>query len=224
MPQADRILSDMSEYLSKAGEFTFRAEVAYDSVLSTGQKILHGGSTHVTVRRPDRLHVEYRGDERRTQVVFDGRNFTVYDLAANVYSVTEVPPEIDAAVDHVFHKFGFSVPIADFLYSDPYEVLTESAASGFLVGRPKVDGIPCFHLAFSQEVIDWQIWIEDGPRPVPRQFVITYKDEEGSPQFMTRFSSWDFQPRLSDHYFRFEPSAGADQIEFLPIGQMEAKP
>ncbi len=221
--QADRILREMSEYLKTAREFTFHADVSYDSVLTSGEKIQYGGTADVSVRRPDRLHVEYRGDERQSQIIFDGRTFTVYDAAVNVYAVTEVPAEIGAATDRMVEQYGFSVPIADLTYADPYSTLTESVQAGSLVGRHSVDGTPCHHLAFSQEAIDWQIWIEDGPRPVPRKLLITYKEEPGSPQYTARLSGWDFQPRISDHYFQFHPPAGADEIEFLPIQQGEAK-
>jgi hypothetical protein len=74
-------------------------------------------------------------------------------------------------------------------------------------------------VAFSQELVDWQIWIEDGPQPVPRKFVITYKDEEGWPQYSARFTRWDFQPQHSEHYFRFHPPTGADKIDILPAKQ-----
>ena len=222
--RADRILRQMSDYLKTAGEFTFHADVTYDEVLASGQEIEYGGTADVTVRRPDRLHVEYRGDERRSRVFLDGGSFTLYDLDASVYAVTEVPPEIDAAVDLVFEKYGFSVPIADLVYSDPYSALTASVETGFVAGRHSVDGMPCHHLAFSQDAIDWQIWIEAGPRPVPRKLVITLKDEPGSPRYTARLSGWDFQPRLSDHYFEFHPPDGADEIEFLPVQQTEAAP
>jgi hypothetical protein len=221
--QADRILRQMSEYLKKAGEFRFRADVSYDSVLTSGEKIQYGGTADVSVRRPDRLHVEYRGDERQSRIVFDGRTFTIYDVAVNVYAATEVPSGIDDAVDRVFEKYGFSVPIADLVYQDPYATLTENVQTGSLVGLHSVDGTPCHHLAFTQETIDWQIWIENGPRPVPRKLLITHKNEPGSPQYAARLSGWDFQPRLSDHYFQFHPPAGADEIEFLPLQQKETK-
>ena len=110
---ADRILKQMSDYLASAGELTFRADETYDETLANGQGIEYGGTADVAVRRPDRLHVEYRGDERQSRVVFDGKTFTLHDLAANVYAVTEVPPELDAAAELVFDKYGFSVPIAD---------------------------------------------------------------------------------------------------------------
>ena len=130
---------------------------------------MYGAVTRVALRRPERLRVEYDGDERRTSVVFDGQTFTIYDAAANVYTVADVPPNIDDALDTVFERYGFSVPISDFFYADPYGVLIENAQSGFVVGQHPVDGVSCLHLAFSQEGIDWQIWIEDGPHPVPRK-------------------------------------------------------
>jgi hypothetical protein len=215
--RADRILREMGEYLKAAGEFTFHADVTYDSVLANGQNIQYGGAADLAVRRPDRLRSDYNGDERRSRAVYDGRTITLYDMAVNVYAVAEVPPEIDAAVDQIFEAYGFSVPIADLVYSDPYRVLIENVESGFLVGRHSVDGTPCHHLAFSQYSIDWQIWIEDGPRPVPRKLLITYKEEPGSPQYTAILSDWDFQPNLSDHWFQFNPPIGADEIEFLPL-------
>ena len=214
---AHRILRQMSDYLASAGELTFRAEETYDEMLANGQGIEYGGTARVAVRRPDRLHVEYHGDERQSRVVFDGKTFTLHDLAANVYAVTEVPPELDAAADLVFDKYGFSVPIADLVYSDPYSALTGSVESGFVAGRHAVDSVPCHHLAFSQPAIDWQIWIEDGPRPVPRKLVIVLTDEPGLPRYEARLSGWNFHPQVSDHYFRFDPPPMSSEIEFLPL-------
>jgi hypothetical protein len=164
----------------------------------------------------DRLHVEFDGDERRSQIVFDGRSCTFHDRVDEVYAVTKVPPGLDSAIDAVFETYGFSVPIADLVYADPYRTLIEGVEAGFLVGLHRVDGVSCHHLAFSQETIDWQIWIEDGPVPVPRKLPITYKESPDSPQYVATLSNWSFQPRLSGHYFDFHPPAGADETEFLP--------
>jgi hypothetical protein len=221
---ADRILREMGDFLASAGELAFEAEISYDTLAANGQKIQFGGVARIAVRRPDRLHVEFNGDERQNQTIFDGKRFTVYDAAANVYVATEVPPTLDAAIDRMVETYGFSVPTADLVYADPYRTLIENVEAGFVVGRHAVAGTPCHHLAFSQETIDWQIWIEDGPQPVPRQLLITYKNEPGSPQYLARLSNWSFQPRFSDHYFRFRAPAGADEIDFLPIRRGEVKP
>ena len=74
-------------------------------------------------------------------------------------------------------------------------------------------GVPCEHLVFSQDNIDWQVWIQQGARPVPRKFLITYKDEPGSPQFTAIFSDWDFTTKLPDFVFKFDPPPGAAKIK-----------
>jgi len=214
--RADHILRSMSDYLQTAEEFSFRADIVYDSVSDEGQKLQFGGVADISARRPDRLRVQYDGDERPRQVTIAGEVFTMLDRDANVYFKAGVPPELGAAVDRVFETYGYSVPIADLLYPDPYETLTGSVESGLLVGRHFVAGTPCHHLAFSQGAIDWQIWIEAGPAPLPRKLVITYKNEPGSPQYSATFSEWDLEPRISKDYFEFQPPVGSAEIEMLP--------
>ena len=216
---ADRILREMGDYLRAASEYTFRADISYDEIVED-QMILFGGIAEIALRRgpdqlPDQLNVEFDGDEIRRRIVFDGKTITLHNMSKNLYAVTDVPSEIDVALDRFFEVFG-SVPVADLVYSDPYRTLIENVQTGFVVGQHPVNGIRCHHLAFAQEAIDWQIWVEVGPRPVPRKLVITYRDEPGSPQYIAELSDWNFQPRLSEHYFTFRPPDGADEIEFLP--------
>ena len=223
-PRADAILRAMGEYLGAAEEFTFEAAIAYDTLSGTGQAVQYGGRAEIAVRRPDRLRVEFDGDERRSSVVYDGETVTFYNAGKHLYATTESDTGIDDAVDRLFEVSGFSVPLADLLYSDPYAVLTESVEAGFVVGRSAVDGVYCHHLAFSQQALDWQIWIEDGPRPVPRRLVITYKNEPDVPQYVARISRWDFQPGVADGFFVFEPPAEASQIEFMSVPRVEVEP
>ena len=222
--RADRVLREMSDYLKSADQFTFQADVSYDAVLVSGQKIQYGGTDEISVHRPDHLRVEHRGDEKDLRVVFNGKMFTLHDVRAGLYAQKEMTADIDTAVDRLFERFGFSVPTADLVYADPYSTLTASVDSGFHVGLHTVQGVRCHHLAFSQESIDWQIWIEDGPRPVPRKLLITYKEEPGSPQYAVQLSRWDFSPGISDAYFEFDPPAGAGRIEFLPTEEGETAP
>ncbi len=215
--RADRILQSMGTYLAGASEFSFRADVTYDAVSPDEPKLQYGGVARVALRRPNQLHVEYDGDEDARTVVIDGQTFTFHDREKDVYAQTDVPSPIDAAIDQAFEQYGFSVPIADLVYTDPYRTLIENAQSGSLVGRYAVDGVECDHLVFTQEVIDWQIWIEVGPRPVPRKLIITYKTEPGSPQYAARLSDWDFAPRFSDDYFQFDSPTSATEIEFMTV-------
>jgi hypothetical protein len=221
--EALRHLRKMGKYLAAAQEISFRAEVTDDVLLSSGQMIQDSGVASVSVQRPDALHVSYSGDRRNTRVFYDGKVFTILDVNKLVYTRTDVPPTIDAAVDKIFEEYDFSVPIADLVYAKPHEVLIENVETGFLVGRSIVRGTPTVHLAFSQEEIDWQIWIEDGPRPLPRKLVITYRDEPGSPQYTAYLSNWNLQPQLSEEFANFHPPANSDEIDFLRLAEPQPK-
>lgn len=221
-PHADRLLKEMGDYLESADVFTFHAESSYDAIDRNGQKIRYGGTTDVALHRPDRLRSEFNGDERQTQTFYNGKTITIYNPVINMYAVTDVPSNIDDAIDKIFDKYGVSVPLADLVYADPYNTLIANVIEGRWVGRHSIAGVPCNHLAFNQELIDWQIWIEEGSRPVPRQILITYKDEPGWPQYLARFKSWNIKPQFSNNYFHFQPPVGSDEIEFLITTKKDA--
>ncbi len=220
-PQVDHVLHQMGAYLADTETMTFRATVTTDDVLPTGQTIQVARTMDVLVRRPNRIRVYVDGDRFQKRFWYDGRHITLYDVPENVYAVTEAPGDIDSALDFAMEQLGVTFALADFVYSDPYATLMEHVESAFYVGLHRVDGIRTHHLAFSQEAIDWQIWIEDGPHFVPRKFLITYKDLPGSPQFIAVLSDWSVDVRLPDILFEFEPPFGADAIEFLPVAAIQ---
>lgn len=226
--RADRILREMGELLSDAKAFSFRADISYDTFADWGQEIQYAGIATITVRRPDRLNVVFHGDNRQSRVAFDGETLVFHDLFTNLYATMKAPGNIDGAIDQLFEKYDESVPIADLLYADPYATLIESSDFGVVVDSLTADESSSYHLAFSGEILDWQIWIATGSRPVPLQLVITYKEEPGAPQYRARFSNWEFKPRLSERFFEFTPPDGAGEMEFLPIQlspvQVEVQP
>jgi hypothetical protein len=219
--EADRIVGNMSDYLGGASALTFSAEVTYDEALLSGQRLKYAANVRVAVRRPDRLRVAFDGDERKSTVHFDGSSVVLDNALKNLDAVAEVAGELDQTLDMVFEKYGLTVPIADFVYSDPYNVLTEQVQSLTLLGVHSCQDRRCYHIAATQESIDWQLWIQVGPHPVPRKFVITYKNAPGAPQYEARFDDWVFQPRLLDAAFAFHPPAGANEIDFLPRKEQE---
>ncbi len=213
--EAKEVLKKMGEFLKNAKAFRVHAEVTFDEMLRSGQRIQFGASVDVEVRRPDRLHVVREGDLRNLHLWYDGKKMSLFSPVRKVYTSFPAPPTIDAALDHAVAKFGLVAPGADLVFSDPYAVLIENVKSGFHAGMHKVGGVSCHHLVFGQDAIDWQIWIEDGDRPVPRKLVITYKEAPDSPDYAAVFSGWDFSVQLTDDVFTFKPPEGAERIEIL---------
>jgi hypothetical protein len=222
-PLADKIMKTMGEFLKTAESFSFHAEIAYDDVLLSGRKLQYGASVDVAIRRPNKLRTIRRGDLRNSRAWYDGKNLTVFHTDKQLYAVFSAPGKIDDAIDQAVEKYGLSVPLADLAYSDPYKIFTENVQAGFYEGLHSVGGVKCHHLSFIQDEIDWQIWVEDGKQLVPRKIVITYKNQPGAPQYTAVLSQWDFSVHLPDTLFRFQPPEGAEQIEFLPVAQREAK-
>ena len=222
-PEALRLLRQMGKYLGTAREFSFRADITNDVVRAGSQKIQYSGTADIAVRRPNKLHSRYSGEDRQTRIFYDGRTFVILDAEKMVYTKTKVPPVIDAAIDKVFDQYDFTVPIADLVYQDPYRTLIENVETGFLVGRPLINGRATFHLAFTQKEIDWQIWIKEGLQPLPRKLLVTYKNEPGSPQYTAILSGWNLHPRLSDSFSEFHPPIGSDEIQFLKVTDLPAR-
>jgi hypothetical protein len=212
--RADRVLRGMSDYLAAADAFSMHVEIEEDYLLPSGQKLKHAASADAAMRRPDRLHVERRGALGGMRLWLQGGTFTLLSPSDNMYATATAPPRVDDALDQLWERLGVSAPVADFVYVDPYAVLTENVRHGFHVGMSSVDGARCHHLAFVEKYIDWQIWISDGKAAVPRKLVITYKTLDGSPEFSAELSDWDFTTPLADALFTPDV-VGATRIEFL---------
>jgi hypothetical protein len=214
-PKAGEALKQMCEYLKNLPQFSVQAEITEDVLLTSGQRIQSGRNVEASVRRPDRLRAESVGDKEHRQLIYDGKTITLMDRNKNLYTIIAAPPEIDAALEHGTQAFNLRAPLADLIYTKAYENLTAGVVSGFYVGLSKVQGVSCHHLAFRQKDIDWQIWIEDSPNPLPRKFLITDKAAQGL-QFTAVFTKWNTSPQLEDGLFTFLAPEKAEKIDILP--------
>lgn len=216
-PKADEILKKMSTYLGSLKQFTVQGEEIFDEVMDNGQKLQFSHQRKIAISRPGKVSSEFVGDMANRQVYFDGNTLTMFDKDKNVYGTLKFKGSVDGLIDMLHTKLGFTVPLSDLLGADPYKILTKEATSGTYLGIHNSGGVKCHHLAFTQKLVDWQIWIETGDKPLPRKLVITQKQLRGEPQFTAILSKWDTAPKLTDASFAFTPPKGARQIDFLKI-------
>jgi hypothetical protein len=104
--QADRLLKEVGAYIGSANEFTFHAEITFDHVLPSGQKLQFSSAEEVVLQRPGRLYVEWNGDLGARQFWYDGKSVTLYDPAMPFYASEAAPPEIDRHAGPVAAKTG----------------------------------------------------------------------------------------------------------------------
>ena len=212
-PQADQALRAMSDALRNAGEFSFHARSTVDEELETAQLARFASDRRVFVRRPNKIFAERSGDLGLRSVWYDGRTLTVLDKAANIYASASVPDTIDKMLDYIVEEYDLTIPLADLLFCKPYDTLIENVQSGRYVGLHKVGDTDCHHLAFRQLAIDWQIWIDAGPTPLPRRLLIVYNDEPHRPQYSATLDEWNLSPKAPDQMFQFQPPPDAERLE-----------
>jgi hypothetical protein len=223
-PQAEKILRRMSDYLASRPQFTLKAESTLEVVLTSGQKIQFDSPATLEVSRPNKLRAHRKGDLANQEFFYDGKTLTLYNPRENLYATTAAPPTIDETLDFAREKLDIIAPASELLYKNAAEKMLKEASSGFVVGPSVVGGVKCTHLAFRGAEVDWQIWIEDGAKPLPRKFILTSKKVTGEPQFTVLIRSWDVGPKFTDKEFTFVPPKGAKKIEFLQLTAEAAKP
>jgi hypothetical protein len=217
-PQAAELLKQMGAYIASANEFTFHADVTFDHVLPSGQKLQYEADEDVALQRPDRLYVEWTGDLGDRRFWYDGKSVALYDPSTPFYATQSAPPAIDEMLKKVISQLGFSPPLADFLYHDPYHAVANNIQFGLYLGTGEVNGRQCESLAFVEKDVDWQIWIETEPRVIPCKLVITYKTQPSQPQFSAVFTDWNFSPRIAESVFTPILPPDTEKVPFVQAG------
>lgn len=221
-PDAAEILQKMSNFLRELPRFSFTTEIVFDVVETDEQKLQVSRWMQIDFERPDKIYTQARGDgEIDNAYWYDGSRLVMLNREHNVFAVTQTPGTTDEMLDYMAERYGVSLPTADLLFSDPYAVLTRGAERGRVVGLSRVGDRACHHLAFRQDSVDWQIWIDSQGDPLPRKLVVTYKDTPAAPQFAATFVNWNTSPSFSPGTFTFAPPPEAQQVEWVALDEAE---
>jgi hypothetical protein len=225
--RAEQELKKMGEFLAKLPHFALEAEETFDELPDGELRRQLTNVRRVAVERPNHVAADATGDTLNRASWYDGRTVTVLDKENNVYATIEAPGTIDATFDKLEDEYGVVLPLADLLYADPYAVLMASVTYGRYLGLHQAAGVECHHLAFSQDTIEWQIWIDAGDKPLPRKLVISYVQEPGEPQYSAVIRRWNLDSKVPDGLFTFEAPEGAQKVDakaFARAGAEDAPP
>lgn len=183
----------------------------------SGQPLHIFHTMQITVRRPDRIAVEFAGDDGKHDLFYDGKAASVYFPDSKKYVTIPASGDIPSALNEVTTKLDVDFPLGVLFADSPDKVLLGDAMAAWQVGTANVDGVECQHLFFSQKSgIDLELWVEKNAAATPHRLVVTYPLLQGQPSFVAEFTSWKTQPPLSDSEFTFEPPAGVKKIDLTP--------
>ena len=219
--QAMAVVKRMADFLSQAQSFSVTVDIGFDAVQDSGQKIEFGETRKIVLRRPDHLRIDAtKRDGSKSELVFNGKDITLYHAKENVYATEAKPGTVDEAIAYFVKDLGMRLPLAELLDSKMAKMLQEHAREAAYVEKSSIAGVPCDHIALRGEQADVQLWVAQGAQPLPQRVVITYKREDGRPQFWAQFSNWNLAPNVSDSLFTFTPPKGAVKIAFSPRQMM----
>jgi hypothetical protein len=213
--QAMANLRRMADFLSQAQRFSVTAEIGFDVVQESGEKLEFGETRQFVIRRPDRARIDItKRDGATSGFIFDGQVIAVFNAKENVYATAARPGTLDEAVDYFINDLDMRFPLAEIFSTQLAEALPEKVLTAYNVGQERIMGVLCEHLVFRGKQADMQLWVAQGDRPLPCRLLITYIAAEGQPQFRAQFSDWELSPDVSDAQFAFTPAEGATRIEF----------
>lgn len=214
-PAARQLLKTATDFLAAQPRFSLDTDSSLDVVLPSGQKIQFDHTVRVAVERPNRWRAERTGELVDQVAYYDGKSLTLYNPDGRYYASIAAPATLEEALDFAREKLDLVAPAGDLLYRNAYDILMKDVTAGIVVGKGRVDGVRCDHLAFRAPNIDWQIWIEDGGRPLVRKLVITSLDMLNAPQFTVITKNWNLSPQFDAGTFRFAPPEGTQKREFV---------
>jgi hypothetical protein len=207
--EALAILQRTCDFLGSVTSFVAEVDLDLDRTLQTGDKVTVAADCTVRVRQPDRLAVETKGAADDRTVVYDGKNFTVQDRLVPKTTLIGAPPRLEDALPGAKAEGDIVIPFGDLLQRDAFDTLSTAIQTAEYVGIRKVDGVEYHHLAFSQDDVDWQLWVQTGDQPLPMRAVIRYKQDAKAPRYVWKVRKWDLEPNIPDAAFVVDPAPAA---------------
>jgi hypothetical protein len=205
-------LDAMGAHLRSLGSFRLVSTATSEEVYANGQKLQFLQRTTYTMGGPTSLHVKIETDSQNRDVFYNGKTFTIVAPRAGKYLQLPASGTVGQVLTRAYEDWGVDFPVQDlFRWGDP-SATAERPKEGFKVGSARIGDAMTDHYAFRQTGVDWQIWIDQGDKPLPRKMVITNLEDPAQPQYVAYFS-WDLAPVIAADAFDFAPAKTDTRID-----------
>ena len=221
---AEGVVKKMSDRLASAQSFSFTTQEKHQRRRS-GAVVEIARSRTFTVKRPDAIAFKTVGGEMGGGLgVYDGKSFTMVWPDQKAYARVKMPATIDAALDRVAEHFNIPLPVGDLLYASAYDALVSPDTTGRYVGREKLGAIECDHVAFTQERVDWELWVAVAGDPTPCRLTITSKGKSGALTSDVTFSDWNLAAAAPANAFEVNVPQDYERIPVASYEPAQATP
>lgn len=215
-PVAIAALDQMAAYLQTLASFRVTADATTEVVLESGQKIQFGGDIDLAVHRPNAFKVVSEADTRTREMYYNDGKFTIFAPRLGYYASFDAPASIGQALDKARTEYGIEVPLADLFTWGTDQTIRARVQEAMVILPETIGDRQCTHYAFRQENVDWQLWLQDGPEPLPCKIVITNKEDPAMPQYSSVLH-WDISEPVPAESLAFNPPADAHRITIAEV-------
>jgi hypothetical protein len=220
-PDPAQLIQEMFDTLSQARQLTFTATRRLDAALVIGGSVAESAEIEMSVSRPQKVRARSMSDAGVRVLYADGHTVALSDEAMKVYATAPVAGSIDDVVAALDDRYGFTPPLAEFILNDPQKKFSSQVQDSQYKGKEPIDGVECDRVTLTGEIADADVWISPADH-LPRKFVATFKDREGSPQLTIDFSQWNLAATLDESIFTFDPPKDAEKIVMTTIEEANA--
>lgn len=213
-PEALQAAVAMSERLHELEAFSVEADLSWEEVLATGEKILSIEQVTAEVARPSGLRLERSSPGRERIFFYDGKRAVLWGPITRYYAAVAFDGPLSDLAVVLAERYGYEVPLSDlFLWGgDPED--TASIREAKYIGEARIGGRLCDHYAFREEGVDWQLWIDSGEGGLPCRYAIVDLRDPANPLFQATVVVRPVT-EFPDSRFSFVPPDDAIEIRFL---------
>lgn len=221
---AASIFKAMTDYVASQKNISAAFDTDIEVITPELQKIQFASSSQLSLSRPDKLRVSRTGGYADVDLIFDGKTVTILGKDLNAFAQMDAPGSTDQLIDKLRSELSIDAPGADLLLSGAYDEMMKDVLDAKHIGRGVIGGVECEHLAFRNTDTDWQIWIEVGPKPIPRKYVITSKAVTGAPQYTLVMRDWQTDTQIASEAYTFKAPADAKKIDVKELTDIDEVP
>lgn len=213
--KAVEVLQQMDAYTDSVQKFIIKTDSYSDASIGPGMIISNPFTTRIAVERPGSLHSVTKSGSHRNEIFVDKGKLTVYSSDKKLYSSVDVPEPISVGLLYALEEFDVETPLLDLLILKSLDrLLSGDETVAYVSGDSQIRGVDCHHILLSGALVDLQVWVAKGDKPVPKRTVLRYKQGEGMPRHDV-FIDWAVTDGFDKSEFKFVPPEGAHEIDFI---------
>jgi hypothetical protein len=212
------ILDSMSYKIGELESCSFKFVTENDIPNDEFGLITHGEFGKVTLKAPNRMHVDKKGDKGHKEFFSNGKSFSLYSHDKNQYATAPATMSLIEFIDSLSGYYGIEFPGTDVFYPDFVDNILATSNNLIFLGLAMIGENECYHVAGARDDMTFQIWISSDGRYLPERLTLVYILKPGNPRYSIAYSDWKLNESIDDSKFSFKIPEGAKQIKLIQSG------